>query len=287
MKFLFLFLLCICRLEAFQYEVAICAIFQDEARFLKEWIEFHRMIGVDHFYLYNNLSSDSYQEVLQPYIEEGIVELKQWNFSHNTLNKWNRIQVNAYQNCINKTRNKVHWLALIDLDEFIVPLETQNLKLFLNNYEEFSGVGINWQTYGTSSIEKIPDNKLMIELLTQKLPTHQEKNRMTKCIIQPTLTHHLNNPHWVYFSKGYKVDANREPFIYAKSATVAIDKIRLNHYIVRDREYLIQVKYPRLVKRHSDYTLEKLLESDREYCQEVDSIMEAFVPSLKARMGFN
>lgn len=39
-----------------QYELAICAIFQDEAAYLKEWIEFHKLVGVQHFYLYNHAS---------------------------------------------------------------------------------------------------------------------------------------------------------------------------------------------------------------------------------------
>ncbi len=61
-----------------KHYVSICAIFRDEAPFLEEWIEYHRMIGVEHFYLYNHLSADHYYEVLRPYIQEGIVELKDW-----------------------------------------------------------------------------------------------------------------------------------------------------------------------------------------------------------------
>ena len=37
-----------------KYNVAICAIFKNEEPYIKEWIEFHKIVGVDHFYLYNN-----------------------------------------------------------------------------------------------------------------------------------------------------------------------------------------------------------------------------------------
>ena len=37
-----------------KYYCSICAIFRDEGTYLKEWIEYHRIIGIDHFYLYNN-----------------------------------------------------------------------------------------------------------------------------------------------------------------------------------------------------------------------------------------
>ena len=37
-----------------KYKLSICAIFKNEANYLKEWIEYHRMVGVEHFYLYNS-----------------------------------------------------------------------------------------------------------------------------------------------------------------------------------------------------------------------------------------
>ena len=37
----------------------------------REWVEFHRLVGVERFFLYNNFSEDNHMEVLAPYIEEG------------------------------------------------------------------------------------------------------------------------------------------------------------------------------------------------------------------------
>jgi hypothetical protein len=34
------------------------AIFKDEASYLPEWFEFHRLVGVERFFLYDNGSSD-------------------------------------------------------------------------------------------------------------------------------------------------------------------------------------------------------------------------------------
>src|SRR5947209_4668609 len=41
--------------------LAICAIFKDEAPYLAEWVTFHRLMGVDRFYLYDNRSTDSWR----------------------------------------------------------------------------------------------------------------------------------------------------------------------------------------------------------------------------------
>ena len=60
--------------------LSICASFRNEAPYLREWIEFHRMMGVDRFYLYDNRSEDGWKAVLQPFIDMGIVEVTYWKF---------------------------------------------------------------------------------------------------------------------------------------------------------------------------------------------------------------
>jgi hypothetical protein len=46
--------------------------FKNPARFLPEWIEFHQIVGFEHFYLYNDNSTDAYLGALTPYREEGL-----------------------------------------------------------------------------------------------------------------------------------------------------------------------------------------------------------------------
>ena len=50
----------------FLYDLAVVAIFKNEGRYLDEWLAYHLLAGVEHFYLYNNDSSDNYKEVLAP-----------------------------------------------------------------------------------------------------------------------------------------------------------------------------------------------------------------------------
>lgn len=53
------------------YSLSVCSIFKNEAPYLREWIEYHLIVGIEHFYLYNNNSEDNFEEVLRPYIEKG------------------------------------------------------------------------------------------------------------------------------------------------------------------------------------------------------------------------
>ncbi len=193
-----IFLITLFPLHAQQYELSIAAIFQNEARWLKEWIEYHRLVGVDHFYLYNNFSSDNYRKILKPYIKARVVTLINWPFDYKTLSKWNRIQCSAYQHALKQARSSSNWLAIIDLDEFIVPVKAKNLKSLLKNYKPYGGITARWQIFGTSNIEIIPSNKLLIESLTKRSPNNKNATQLVKSTAIPA---RKNLAH--YFSVGF------------------------------------------------------------------------------------
>lgn len=94
------------------YKLSIACIFRDDARFLKEWVAYHRLVGVEHFWLFNNLSVDEYQEVLAPYVAEGIVELIDWPFESTDWQHWHYIQRSAYEEALKLAvkKKRIGWL---------------------------------------------------------------------------------------------------------------------------------------------------------------------------------
>ena len=62
--------------DLFLYDLAVVAIMKNEAPYVKEWLDYHLAAGVNHFYIYDNESPDNFKEVLQPYIDAGIVTYK-------------------------------------------------------------------------------------------------------------------------------------------------------------------------------------------------------------------
>lgn len=152
-----------------KYYVAVCAIFKNEANNFKEWIEYNRIIGIEHFYLYNNNSTDNYLEVLEPYIKEGLVTLIDW--------PQNGAQALAYNHCLLNYRHKTYWLAYIDIDEFICPIYEWSFKDWLKKHERFPGIFINWLVFGSSGkINGLPD-KLVMENYTQCFPYLQNTGK--------------------------------------------------------------------------------------------------------------
>ncbi len=230
-------------------QLSIAAIFQDEARFMKEWLDFHLSVGVEHFYLYNNNSTDDYMHVLKPYIKSGLVELIQWPGTKNR-GRWTHftyhVQVNAYEDAIERCENVTKWLALIDLDEFIVPVCGLSIPEILEeHFSHDSGICVNWQCYGTSNIFKIEPEEKSIKNLLYKMRKNHPKNHYCKSIVNPRRVKKVVDPHYVeYKAFYYHVDTNKNRYHHPGSR-VLIDKLRINHYWTRDEYYLYQVKIPR------------------------------------------
>ena len=108
-------------------KMAIVAIFKNEGKNLVEWIEYHLNLGFEKFYLYDNESSDNPQEILRPFIKNNKVVY--------TFFPGKGMQLRAYNDALKKYRYKIHYMAFIDLDEFIMPL-----KNIINFYEYINNI---------------------------------------------------------------------------------------------------------------------------------------------------
>ena len=55
-------------------DISIVLIVKNEARYIREWLEYHFLIGVDHVYIYDNDSTDGIHALLAPYIKKTLKE---------------------------------------------------------------------------------------------------------------------------------------------------------------------------------------------------------------------
>ena len=221
--------------------LSIGAIFKNEKPYLKEWIEYHLMIGVQRFYLYDNESIDNPMEILTPYIEKGIVIYKK------IINS--AMQIPVYNDIIYKVQNETKWLALIDLDEFIVPKESKDLKNFLKEYEKFPGLGINWINFDSNGFKSKP-NGLVIENYTRVyFDDNNPENLHIKTILQPSKVETCNNPHYAFY-KNFQlaVNENFKPIIGPFTIKNSVKKIQINHYCSKSFEEYMK----KLERGHGD-----------------------------------
>jgi len=157
-----------------KYKLSLCGIFKNEAPFLKEWIDYHRLVGVEHFYLYNNNSSDNFNDILFPYIQEGIVTLIEWPY--------NQAQIEAYKNFYDEYRNETQWVSFLDIDEFIVPKKHDTILDWIKgtNMEKYPAILIYWKMFGTTGKMNHNFSQFVIE---QYINSWESYYNWGKCIL--------------------------------------------------------------------------------------------------------
>lgn len=138
-----------------KYKFSICSIFKNEGPYLKEFVEYHLLIGFEHFYFYNNNSDDKYKEVLKEYVDKGIVTLTEWPIVPG--------QQAMYEHWYATYRHETQWVAFLDLDEFICPTKAHTIDEWIKPFEQYPIIMIYWKMFGTSGIINNDTNKLVTE----------------------------------------------------------------------------------------------------------------------------
>lgn len=278
-----------------KYQLAICAIFKNEGKYLQEWIEYHNLIGVEHFYLYDNDSTDDIS-ILQKYIDNGIVTL-------------NRIpgpaqQMPAYNHFLQTYKDDVEWCAIIDLDEFIIPTEKATLPEQMNaiftraaekidlmdgmDMSMVAGIQLCWVYYGTS-FHIDPPEGLVLENYLNRISIEDNDN-WCKCIYNLDNIEVIVNPHFTYPKTGKLfIDENGDYVpTCARSFSTKAKYCRVNHYTTRSlNEHIYKLTERgwadglKITEEH----IQKLLDQGQHQFNAVyDPITLRYVPALKNRM---
>ena len=95
-----------------EFYFSISSTMKNEGQYLEEWIEFHRLVGCEHFILYDNDSTDDTVEILQKYVDSNIVTLIPWPKFCLTYS----LQMLAYSHALHLMAGRTRWLGFIDID---------------------------------------------------------------------------------------------------------------------------------------------------------------------------
>jgi len=276
--------------RSLKYDLVVCAVFQNEAFFLKEWLEFHKLVGVQHFYLYNNLSTDNYYEILYPYMQNGEVDLFDWpEETGNQQEYLTLLQLPVYNHALSLAKESSRWAAFIDLDEFLFPVSYPNLLMLLEEYQAYGGLAVNWQVFGTSGVDRLQDGELITENLIWRTPDHWGINKNIKMIVQPKYIDGFTHPHYCHFKEGYfAVNSHKNRLQdFCGEQDPIVDLIRINHYWFGDRYWFFNNKLPRRKKWGLPIPNDVLSDFIDSFNQVEDKAILRFVPELKIRLENN
>ena len=174
-------------------------------------------------------ATDNTREVLEPYISKGEVIYFEA--------KGKGVQIPCYNDFLSRFRQNSRWVAIIDADEFLAPMDPYtSIPMFLSEFEGYPAVGVNWVVYDSNGHISKPDG-LVIENYTRvELNTNSSQNHIIKSIIQPSRTLFCPRPHCCIYTPFSKhklaVNENYEPIVgkslegLSKAKSVSINKIR-------------------------------------------------------------
>ena len=259
--------------------LSICAIYRWEGPYLREWVAFHRLMGVERFFLYDNRSDDEHREALDPYLRDGTVELTEWQMFPG--------QVEAYTDCIERHRDGSRWIAFIDIDEFLFSPTGRPLPEVLARFERWAGVGVNRVTFGTSGHETRPPG-LVLENYTRRIAHPNPRKTAIKSIVDPRRVVRALGPHHFEYREGHLVDEAENPLEAQHSITDSCDVLRVNHYFTRsEEERMVKMHRPRAgggELRPEVIRAGQGIREDRRFGVDDDAIL-GHLPALRAELA--
>src|ERR1019366_7951356 len=155
--------------------LAIAAILRAEAPFIDEWLAYHRLMGVDHFLLYDDDPRQNLGTLTERHRAYVTVFGKaEFDCTPDGRNR----QTRAYEHSLKQTRCR--WVALIDVDEFIVIRKHPTIVEFLREFENAEAVALTWHMFGHNGYFENPSG-----LITESLARRQaEPGNMRKLIVK-------------------------------------------------------------------------------------------------------
>lgn len=197
-----------CQKQSNTYPLSITTITKNSASYIKEWIEYHILLGVDHFYILDNESDDNLFKILEPYVEKKVITYIPWKddsyrdaqlkMSLNTQQKGLVYALSLY-GC------NSDWTALIDDNEFIVPKGNRTIKQILEDYKSYGGLAVGWAWFGSNGHIEKPDT-LVVESYTKR---REKLDFLYKAIIQPKHFRRMKTIHYPVLESGYPLVTER------------------------------------------------------------------------------
>lgn len=251
------------------YNLCVGAIVKNEAPFLPEFLEFHLLQGVEHFFILEHGSTDNTLQVLHDYEKQGILTYE----SHPRFTIGN--QMGCFNHILDKYGKLTEWLALIDTDEFLYARDIK-LPAFLNPLE-CSGVAVHWLMFGSNG-ELLKTPGLVIERFTRR---EAKVNAHVKTIVRPSCAVRMGkNPH-VVRTTGSVLDENGSvlEFEYALSYPATADKIAIAHFHTKSHEEYMERKKGRESTERLEHVFQVHDKNEVE-----DTYLLQFVPQIKSNI---
>ena len=201
-----------------KYNCSICIIVKDEGPYIKEWLDYHKKIGFQHFYIYDNNNNPEDLKAIE-------------NRKDCTIIKFPGIakQVSAYQHFATHFSHQTKWIAFIDGDEFIVPSKHNNINDFIAEYGHLKSIAINWKLFTSNNHIKKPKG-LVTANYTQSAFNNHVKLILNTKLLRVCKINHMHNV--IMYAKTLDGKIIESHFNEKDFNNI----IRINHYFTKSKD---------------------------------------------------
>ena len=252
---------------------------------LHEWIAYQFAIGVEHVHLFDNESVTPVAKRFRAWINDGKVSVESI--------RGRKVQSRAYQRYVEARFSK--WVAFVDADEFILPYDTDDVKEILCEFEDYGGLVVSWQVFGSNGYIARPGG-LVIESYTKTgtndfdLVNHLSDRRPVchqyKTIAQPEFIKRVVTPHYFTYRSGRSAVKTNGALVSPTMLTVpCVERIAINHYMNKSAEDFRLKQERRGGESGKPRTEAAWLDIENGSNQIEDTRILRFVPEVKKWLG--
>lgn len=225
-----------------RHGLAIALVVRNEERHIGEWARFHRLAGVRHVIAYDDASSDGTVAELRRELSADRLTVIPWGqrLSDRQLRRPIHNQVLAYAHAAANFGGAYRWLACIDADEFLVPVQAASVDAALAHLgPEVVNVSLPWHMFGRCGHQQPPNGGVVANYRLRASDPMQGVN--FKCLVDPcrlqaVRVHSMDTgrPALTWNDRGEAVPLRQR----RQASFYAAEHLQLNHYYTRSSEEL-------------------------------------------------
>jgi hypothetical protein len=209
---------------------------------MQEWLEHYFFHGVDHVYMINDQSTDSFMDVLQPYIDQQLVTLFQ-----STHPYYLGRQRDMYNHFFLPILSTTRWFGIVDMDEFLYSKRNVDLRNVLKTHEHLAQIQFNHTLFGSSGLDQQPE--WVVPSFTYREDTTVSGAEETSGIIKYLLNTEYEfvslNIHHAEFADKENLKNGKFRILDYKTVKDNVPPFTLNHYRCQSKQFWNDVKCTR------------------------------------------
>lgn len=128
--------------------ICMCSIVKKENLYLKDFINHYKLLGYNHFYIYDNndKNEEKLNDIISEEINTGLITVIDFR---GYRGKNGGPQMDAYYNCYDNYKHYCSWISFFDVDEFLILENDTSLKQLMENsrYKNCEGISVNWKIH--------------------------------------------------------------------------------------------------------------------------------------------